>query len=103
MTNEDYWKEFSKRLILILGKGTFREEELNKEFFTELYISCSDFFKIAEGLVDLDLFWSDSIRSFLLKEKGTKLTCNLNLSSGLGTQPVIRWSGKKCLSASAVI
>lgn len=57
------------RLREEFGKDIFGEEELTEEFWTELYIRCSDLFKTPEGCVDLDFFWSEDLRRLLLGKK----------------------------------
>ena len=57
------------RLQEEFGKDIFGEEELTDEFWTELYIRCSDLFKTSEGYVDLDLFRSEDLRQLLLGKK----------------------------------
>ena len=57
--------EFRKQLMNTFGKTTFTEEELTKDFYTELYISCADCFKGKNG-INLDQFWSPQLREWLL-------------------------------------
>lgn len=69
LDTEDGIKKFSEKLRLVFGKDTFTEEEMDKEFYTTLYISCNEFFRSDNKLMDLDLFWSESVRSYLLEPK----------------------------------
>ncbi len=56
------------RLREEFGKDTFCEDELTEDFWSELYIRCSDVFKTPEGKVDLDFFRSEDLRQFLLSK-----------------------------------
>lgn len=69
MIDEEYFANFSKRLIEVFGKDTFTEDELTKEFYVDLSIKCHDFFQTDDGYVDLDWFWSDAIKKFLISTK----------------------------------
>ena len=64
-----WWEYFSEKVIMIFGKNTFTEDELTKEFYTELYIGCNEFFRTEEGLVNLDWFWHEELREWLLTKK----------------------------------
>lgn len=66
---EEYFRRFSKKLIEVFGKDTFMEEELTKEFYVELKIKCSEFFVTDDDCFDLDLFWSEEIKEWLLSPK----------------------------------
>ena len=61
--------EFSQKLIEIFGKDTFVEEELDKDFWVRLKISCGEFFRTAEGAFNQDIFTSDSFKEWLMQEK----------------------------------
>ena len=66
----EIWKDnLSKKLVEVFGKDTFNEDELEKEFWVELKIRCGDFFKTADGSFDMDLFWSDKFREWLISSK----------------------------------
>ena len=69
LNTEDGIKKFSEKLRLVFGKDSFIEEEMDKEFYTTLYISCNEFFRNDDNTTNLDLFWSESVRSFLLEPK----------------------------------
>lgn len=58
--------EFRQSLIEVFGKATFDEDELTQEFYTDLRIGLSDYFRTPDGLVDLDYFWSPVLREWLL-------------------------------------
>ncbi len=58
----------ASRLRDEFGKDTFSEDELTEDFWVELYIRCSDIFKTPDGYVDLDFFWSEELRQFLLRK-----------------------------------
>ena len=58
--------ELKKRLMETFGKDTFTEEELTKDFFTKLRISCGDLFSSDDGAFDLNTFWSDRVKDILL-------------------------------------
>ena len=62
----NYIIDLKKRLVEIFGKDTFTEDELTAEFYTELRISCNDFFSTEEGIFSLDDFWSEKVRDILL-------------------------------------
>ena len=62
----EWWKNFSDQLIEVFGKNTFTEEELTKDFYTSLHIFCGNCFETPEGLVDLDWFWHEDVRNWLL-------------------------------------
>lgn len=64
-----WWKQFSERVIMLFGKDSFTEDELTSEFYSELYIGCNEFFRTEEGLVNLDLFWHEELREWLLTKK----------------------------------
>lgn len=64
------WKiGFSQKLIEFFGKDTFREEELEKDFWTELRIRCGEFFRTEGGAFNQNLFTSDELREWLMQEK----------------------------------
>jgi len=69
MINEEYFSNFSKKLNEVFGKDTFTEDELTKEFYVDLYIKCNEFFQTDDGYVNLDWFWSDDIKKFLISTK----------------------------------
>lgn len=70
MNFDAYLEAFRLCLIDVFGKDTFTEDELTKDFYTELNVRCWSFFRTEYGAnVDLDLFWSDGIKSFLLSSK----------------------------------
>lgn len=69
MINEEYFANFSKKLTEVFGKDTFTENELTKEFYVDLYIKCNEFFQTDDGYIDLDWFWSDAIKKFLISTK----------------------------------
>ena len=64
-----WWKNFSERVVMLFGKNSFTEDELTKDFYTELYIGCNEFFRTEDGSVNLDWFWHDELREWLLAEK----------------------------------
>ena len=64
-----WWEAFSERVVSIFGKNTFTEDELTKEFYTRLYIECGDLFRNDDGCINLDLFWNEELRDWLLKKK----------------------------------
>ena len=51
------------------GKDTFTEDELTKDFYTELKVCCGEFFQTNDGTFDMEAFWSEGFRDWLLKEK----------------------------------
>lgn len=59
----------ARKLKERFGKDTFTEDELTKEFYTELRIQCGEFFNDSDGVFMQDLFMSDNFRDWLLKEK----------------------------------
>jgi hypothetical protein len=59
----------ARKLKERFGKDTFTEDELTKEFYTELRIQCGEFFNDSDGVFMHDLFLSDNFRDWLLKEK----------------------------------
>lgn len=69
MLNELGRTELSKLLHRTFGKDTFTEDELTKDFYTNLYIGSGDFFKTEDGCMDLDFFWSEDVREYLLEDK----------------------------------
>lgn len=69
LKTKDDIKKFSEKLRLVFGKDTFTEEELDKEFYTALYISCNKFFDTDDNTMDLSLFWSENVKNFLLEPK----------------------------------
>ena len=42
---------------------------MTKKFWVELKVKCGDFFKTEDGAFDNDLFWSEKLKDWLLKEK----------------------------------
>ena len=64
-----WWKNFSERVVMLFGKNSFTEDELTKDFYTELYIGCNEFFCTEDGSVNLDWFWHEELREWLLAEK----------------------------------
>lgn len=58
--------QFSKCLKKLFGKDTFVESELTQDFFSTLYNGSGDIFKTDSGAVDLDFFWSENVRRWLL-------------------------------------
>lgn len=68
-TPEEWQSGLSKKLIEIFGKDTFREEELEKNFWTELKIRCGEFFRTEDGTFKQDLFTSEGLREWLMQEK----------------------------------
>ena len=69
MSKEDWKNGFSKKLMEVFGKKVFSEEELNKEFYTELKIKCSEFFQTENDAFDQDLFWSEKLKNWLMEDK----------------------------------
>ena len=69
VTSEEWKIGFSQRLIEVFGKDTFREEELVKDFWAELRISCGEFFRTENGAFNQERFTSDGLREWLVKEK----------------------------------
>jgi hypothetical protein len=67
--NDYYQKLLSDKLKETFGKDTFTEDELTKEFYEELLIRCGRFFQTADGAVNMNAFWSEGFREWLLKEK----------------------------------
>ena len=64
-----WWSRFSEKVTEIFGKNTFTEAELTEEFYTILYIGCGDFFRTENGCINLDWFWHEELREWLLAEK----------------------------------
>ena len=58
--------ELKKRLVDVFGKDTFTEEELTRDFYTKLRISCGDVFTSEDGIFDLDTFFSNQVKDILL-------------------------------------
>ena len=56
---------FRKRIIEVFGKSTFAEEELTEDFYSELYVSCSEYFTV-DGSINLDRFRSPQLREWFL-------------------------------------
>lgn len=71
MSNEEWKKALSEKLVEIFGKNVFLEEDLTQEFYTEFRIQCSDFFKTEDGAFDQDLFWSEALKNWLQEDKNT--------------------------------
>lgn len=69
MSNEEWKNGFSKKLMEVFGKKVFSEEELNKEFYTELKIKCSEFFQTENDAFDQDFFWSEKLKNWLMEDK----------------------------------
>lgn len=69
MLNELGKKELTKILIRTFGKDTFVESELTDSFYSDLYNSGSDFFRNGGDCVNLDFFWSDDVRDWILADK----------------------------------
>lgn len=68
--NFEEWKAaLSKRLIEVFGKDTFTEAELTKDFYVDFNIKCNEFFRTEDGGVDMDLFWSEGLKKWLLSQK----------------------------------
>lgn len=74
MSNEGWKRAFSEKLAEVFGKNVFSEEEMTKDFYTELRIKCSDFFKTEDGAFDQDLFGSDDLRNWLMADKASIVT-----------------------------
>ena len=64
-----WWENFSERVIMIFGKNTFTEDELTNEFYTELYMGSNEFFRTEQGLANMDWFWHEELREWLLAKK----------------------------------
>ena len=62
-------KRLTEILVNTFGKTTFSEAELTKEFWNELYIQGNDFFCNDDGCVDLDFFWSASVKEWIVQDK----------------------------------
>lgn len=58
--------ELRKRLVETFGKDSFTEEELTKDIYTQLRISCGDLFSSENGAFNMDDFWSDKVKDILL-------------------------------------
>lgn len=69
MNFSEWTSSLSEELNKLFGKNTFSEDELTGEFYTELMIKCSSWFTTENGCTDLDLFWSDEFRNWLLSDK----------------------------------
>ena len=69
VTPEEWQSGFSQKLIEVFGKDTFVEKELDKGFWTELRISCGEFFRTAEGAFNQDIFTADALKEWLMQEK----------------------------------
>lgn len=64
------WKAaLSEKLIKVFGKDTFTEAELTKDFYVDFRIKCGEFFMTEDGSVDMDLFWSDGLKKWLMSQK----------------------------------
>jgi hypothetical protein len=46
-----------------------KQDELTKDFYTELKVCCGEFFQTNDGTFDMEAFWSEGFRDWLLKEK----------------------------------
>ena len=64
-----WWKRFSEKVTESFGKNTFTEEELTEEFYSLLYISCGDFFRTEDGFININWFWNEELREWLLTKK----------------------------------
>ena len=42
MTNEEWKKSLSKKLVEVFGKNVFSEDDFTSDFYIELRIRCSD-------------------------------------------------------------
>lgn len=62
-----------EKLTLLLsrtfGKTEFNEEEFTRKFWSELRIRSDDFFLTEDGCFDVDFFWSDEVRDWILADK----------------------------------
>ncbi len=68
-TGQEWFDKLSEKLIAVFGKDTFSEDELNKEFYVEFYISCNEFFRNEEGIVNHEDIWNKKLKEWLMKEK----------------------------------
>ena len=69
MAREEWKDAFASKLEEVFGKKKFSEEELTKDFYTELRIGCSGFFQTENDGFDQDLFWSDDLKKWLMEDK----------------------------------
>lgn len=69
MLNELGKKRLTEILLTTFGKTTFSEDELTEKFWSDLYINSNNFFQSQAGAIDLDFFWSDDVRSWILEDK----------------------------------
>lgn len=70
MNNDAYCEALRLCLVDVFGKDTFNEDELTKEFYVELKIQCGSFFETEyNAAVNMDLFWSDQFKDFLMTPK----------------------------------
>ena len=70
MNIDAYYEALRLCLVDVFGKDTFTEDELTKEFYVELKIQCGSFFETEyNALVDMDWFWSEQIKDFLMTPK----------------------------------
>lgn len=70
---KEWGKALSQRMIEVFGKDSFTEDELTKDFYVDLMIKCGSFFEKENGVTDLDLFWADDLREWLLKPSPKEL------------------------------
>ena len=69
MTNEEWKKSLSKKLVEVFGKNVFSEDDFTSDFYIELRIRCSDYFQTEDDAFDQELFWSDSFKKWLMEDK----------------------------------
>lgn len=64
------WKAaLSKKLIEAFGKDTFTEADLTKDFYFDFNIKYNEFFRTEDGGINMDMFWSNELKKWLLSQK----------------------------------
>ena len=69
MLNDLAKEKLTLLLCRTFVRNKFTEEELTEEFWTELRIQGNDFFLTEDGYFDLNFFWSEDVREWILADK----------------------------------
>lgn len=70
MNKAAYFEAFRLCLTDVFGKDSFTENEMTREFYAELKIRCGSFFETSyNAAVDMDMFWSDEVKEYLMSPK----------------------------------
>ena len=69
MLNELGEKRLTEILLSTFGKACFNQDELTDAFWVDLYITGNELFRDENGLVNLDFFWSQDFKEWILADK----------------------------------